>query len=253
MKTIIANWKMNGSKKLVEEIKKNFLDFKSFNCEIVLCPPFVYLEHVINCFSQSAIKIGAQNCSYQKNGALTGEISCEILSDIGCSHVIIGHSERRKLFHETGDEIVKKMRLVQEHEMTSILCVGESADQRSANLVEDVLKSQLEVLETFGDISSEKKNGNLIIAYEPVWAIGTGVIPTLEEIRDAHAFIKSNLQIYFNDQFHKIKVLYGGSLNPANAKQLLELELVDGGLIGGASLDVKAFEDICTIASFESF
>ena len=252
MKMIIANWKMNGSKKLVEEFKMNFCDFKSFNCDIVLCPPFVYLQDVINCFSKSAVRIGAQNCSYQKNGALTGEISCEILADIGCSHVIIAHSERRKLFHEISDDIDKKIRLVQEYEMTPILCVGESAEQRSANLVEDVLKSQLEVLAGLKGNSPEKNNKNLIIAYEPVWAIGTGSIPTLEQIRDAHAFIKSNLQVYFNDQFHKIKVLYGGSVNPANAKQLFELELVDGGLIGGASLDVKSFKDICTIASLES-
>ena len=252
MKTIIANWKMNGSKKLVEEFKKNFRDYKPFDCDVVLCPPFVYLPDVIDCFSQSAIKIGAQNCSHQRNGALTGEISCEILTDIGCSHVIIAHSERRKLFHETGDEIFKKMRLAQEHEMTPILCVGESAEQRAANLVEDVLKSQLEVLAGLKNSSSKSNNENLIIAYEPVWAIGTGVIPKLEQIKDAHAFIKSTLQVYFNDQFHKIRVLYGGSVNAANAKELFELELVDGGLIGGASLDVKSFKDICKIASFES-
>ena len=154
MKTIIANWKMNGSKKLVEEFKKNFRDYKPFDCDVVLCPPFVYLRDVIDCFRQSAIKIGAQNCSHQRNGALTGEISCEILTDIGCSHVIIGHSERRKIFRETSDEIVKKMRLAQEHEMTPILCVGESAEQRSANLVEDVLKSQLEVPQIPPEIES---------------------------------------------------------------------------------------------------
>ena len=252
MKTIIANWKMNGSKKLVEEFKNNFRDYKPFNCDVVLCPPFVYLRDVIDCFSQSAIKIGAQNCSHQRNGALTGEISCEILTDIGCSHVIIAHSERRKLFHETSDEIVKKMRLAQEHEITPILCVGESAEHRTANLVEDVLKSQLEVLAGLKNSSSESNNENLIIAYEPVWAIGTGVIPKLEQIKDAHAFIKSTLQVYFNDQFHKIRVLYGGSVNAANAKELFEIELVDGGLIGGASLDVKSFKDICKIASVES-
>ena len=144
------------------------------------------------------------------------------------------------------------MRLAQEHEMTPILCVGESAEQRAANLVEDVLKSQLEVLAGLKNSSSESNNENLIIAYEPVWAIGTGVIPKLEQIKDAHAFIKSTLQVYFNDQFHKIRVLYGGSVNAANAKELFELELVDGGLIGGASLDVKSFKDICKIASFES-
>ena len=252
MKTIIANWKMNGSKKLVEEFKNNFRDYKPFNCDVVLCPPFVYLRDVIDCFSQSAIKIGAQNCSHQRNGALTGEISCEILTDIGCSHVIIAHSERRKLFHETSDEIVKKMRLAQEHEMTPILCVGESAEHRTANLVEDVLKSQLEVLADLKNSSSESNNENLIVAYEPVWAIGTGVIPKLEQIKDAHAYIKSTLQVYFNDQFHKIRVLYGGSVNAANAKELFEIELVDGCLIGGASLDVKSFKDICKIASVES-
>ncbi|MEC8561860.1 MAG: triose-phosphate isomerase [Pseudomonadota bacterium] len=252
MKTIIANWKMNGSKKLVEEFKNNFRDYKPSNCDVVLCPPFVYLRDVIDCFSQSAIKIGAQNCSHQRNGALTGEISCEILTDIGCSHVIIAHSERRKLFHETSDEIVKKMRLAQEHEITPILCVGESAEHRTANLVEDVLKSQLEVLADLKNSSSESNNENLIVAYEPVWAIGTGVIPKLEQIKDAHAFIKSTLQVYFNDQFHKIRVLYGGSVNAANAKELFEIELVDGGLIGGASLDVKSFKDICKIASVES-
>ena len=210
------------------------------------------MRDVIDCFDQSAIKIGAQNCGHQRNGALTGEISCEILTDIGCSHGVIAHSERRKLFHETSDEIVKKMRLAQEHEITPILCVGESAEHRTANLVEDVLKSQLEVLADLKNSSSESNNENLIIAYEPVWAIGTGVIPKLEQIKDAHAFIKSTLQVYFNDQFHKIKVLYGGSVNAANAKELFELELVDGGLIGGASLDVKSFKDICKIASFES-
>lgn len=252
MKTVIANWKMNGSKELVGEYKRHLDDFESFECNVVLCPPFVYLEDIVSCFHKSSVKIGAQNCGYKKNGALTGEISCEILTEIGCSHVIIAHSERRQFFHEKNDEIAKKIQMAQDHKMTPVLCVGENAEQRSANEVEDVLRSQLEVLKVIKNVISTDNSANLIIAYEPVWAIGTGIIPTLQQIIDAHAFIKSILQGYFNEQGHKIKILYGGSVNPSNAEQIFKLELVDGGLIGGASLDVKSFRDLCAIGSFGS-
>ena len=252
MKTVIANWKMNGSRKLIEEYGRNLEDFESFKCNVILCPPFVYLENIINCFRQSSVKIGAQNCGYQNNGALTGEVSCEILTDIGCRYVIIAHSERRQFFHEKNDEIAKKMRMALDSKMTPVLCVGESAEQRSANDVEGVLRSQLEVLKAVKDVSLKNDSEDLIIAYEPVWAIGTGVIPTLQQIRDTHAFIKSILQGYFNDHCHNIKILYGGSVKPANAKQIFELDLVDGGLIRGASLDVTSFKKLCTIASVGS-
>lgn len=252
MKTVIANWKMNGSKKLVEDYKRHFEEFESFECNVVLCPPFVYIEDIMNRFRHSPVKIGAQNCGYQKNGALTGEISCEMLTDVGCSYVIIAHSERRQFFHEKNDEIAKKIQMAQDHKMTPVLCVGESAEQRNANDVENVLRSQLEVLKTKKNVPSDIDSSNLIIAYEPVWAIGTGITPSLQQIVDAHAFIKSILQGFFSDQCYKIKILYGGSVNPANAEQIFELELVDGGLIGGASLDVESFRDLCSIASFGS-
>ena len=248
MKTVVANWKMNGSKKLVDSFKAESKNFENFDCEVVLCPPFIYLEKFIDCFANSGVKFGAQNCSNLKNGALTGEISCEILADLNCQFVIIGHSERRKFFNEKNDEIAGKIKMARGVNMTSILCVGESAQQRDTGEVEAVLESQLEVLEAVPNILSEDSE-QLIIAYEPVWAIGTGLTPSLQEIDEAHIFIKQTLERVFTGKSSQIKVLYGGSVNTSNALGLFALENVDGGLIGGASLEVSSFKELCAIAS----
>lgn len=251
MKVVVANWKMNGSKKLVKEFEAGMQNFNASNCEVVICPPFVYLNDFMGLLKKSMIKLGAQNCSHLQSGALTGEVSCEMLRDLECDYVLIAHSERRTSFKEKNEEITNKINMALMNNLTPILCIGESARERDANAVEEVLEFQLEVLKTVTDPASIISN-KLMVAYEPIWAIGTGITPTVEQIDSTHKFIRNKLHSYFNQENSKIKILYGGSVNPSNASELFDLELVDGGLIGGASLDVRSFIELCSIANTKS-
>lgn len=251
MKSIVANWKMNGSRNLVKEFEVGLQDFEALNCEVIMCPPFVYLSDFTSVFKKSMIKIGAQNCSHIQKGALTGEVSCEMLRDLGCDYVIIAHSERRKLFEEQNEEIANKLTIAFANNLIPILCIGETAEERDANIIEKVLESQLEVMKAIVN-SAPCGFKELMVAYEPVWAIGSGITPTLEQIDSTHKFIREKLDGYFNHDSLKIKILYGGSVNLSNASELFNLEAVDGGLIGGASLDVASFKELCAIANTKS-
>ena len=229
----IANFKMNKNRS--ETI--TFLDQLNSLVEIkpktrlVVCPPFTSLAK-----STNKIFIGSQNINSNESGAYTGEISSEMIKDIGVDYVILGHSERREYFKESDKEVNKKLRITLKYDLKPILCIGETLDQRKNNLVEKTLKKQL--VESLYNIKS-----NVIIAYEPVWAIGTGETATSEIIIEAHQIIRKILNdIGFDGQ--KISILYGGSVNRNNAKGLISLDDVDGFLIGGASLDVNHFYDI---------
>lgn len=229
----IANFKMNKNRS--ETI--TFLDQLNSLVEIkpktrlVVCPPFTSLSK-----STNKIFIGSQNINSNESGAYTGEISSEMIKDIGVEYVILGHSERREYFKESDKEVNKKLRITLKYDLKPILCIGETLDQRKNNLVEKTLKKQL--VESLYNIKS-----NVIIAYEPVWAIGTGETATSEIIIEAHQIIRKILNdIGFDGQ--KISILYGGSVNRNNAKGLISLDDVDGFLIGGASLDVNHFYDI---------
>ena len=229
----IANFKMNKNRfetiNFLDELN-SLVDIKS-KTRLVVCPPFTSLIK-----SRNKISIGSQNINSNESGAYTGEISSEMIKDIGVDYVILGHSERREYFKESDKEVNKKLKVALKYNLKPILCIGETLDQRKDNLVEKTLKKQL--VESLQNIKS-----NLIIAYEPVWAIGTGETATSEIIIEAHQVIRKILNdIGFDGQ--KISILYGGSVNRNNAKSLIALDDVDGFLIGGASLDVDHFHDI---------
>ena len=234
----IANFKMHKTKSetddYISELSQYLSSHNSFN-SIVICPPFTSMPS-----DNDTLNIGAQNISSNESGAHTGEISVIMIKELGLKYVILGHSERREYFKETNQEINKKIAVTLKNDLIPILCIGESLDQREGNLMEQTLKNQL--TECLCNISFD----NIIIAYEPVWAIGTGKTATPDMIIDTHKMIRNILNdIGFDGQ--KISILYGGSVNRSNAKTLIYLNDVDGFLIGGASLDVHHFYDIYKI------
>jgi triosephosphate isomerase len=243
-KLIAANWKMY---KVPEQTKQFFNDFLPLVAghdrdEIVVCPPYIDLHTAIESAKASQIGIGAQNVYWKDEGAFTGEISPAMLTAVGCTHVIIGHSERRQYFGETDDTVNLKLKAALEHGLTPIVCVGEVLEEREAGLTEDVLRRQC--VRAFHAISA-KKSAKLVIAYEPVWAIGTGKTATSAMASDAHALIRGEAAKAFSEDFStKLRILYGGSVKPENAKALMSEQEIDGALVGGASLDPKSFAAI---------
>ncbi len=210
--------------------------------EIVICPPYVDLQAATESAKASKIAIGAQNVYWKDEGAFTGEIAPQMLVAVGCTHVIIGHSERRQYFGETDDTVNLKLKASLEHGLTPIVCVGEVLEEREAGLTEDVLRRQC--MRAFNALSA-KKAAKLVVAYEPVWAIGTGKTATPEMAADAHVLIRGEAAKAFGDEFGDgLRILYGGSVKPENAKALMSQEEIDGALVGGASLDAKSFAAI---------
>jgi triosephosphate isomerase (TIM) len=241
---IAANWKMNTilseATTLVNNLKDNLSNLEQK--EVVLCPPFIYLPAVRNILKNSNIKIGAQNVYFQPKGAFTGEISTSMLKDIGCAYVIIGHSERRHIFMEDNELINKKIKAVLTADLLPIFCVGELLEERTNNATEKVIRSQIE--NGLDDIPVDKYN-QLIIAYEPVWAIGTGKNATPEQAQEIHSFIRKLMAHLSNDVIaREIPIIYGGSVNPDNIQLLMSGEDIDGALVGGASLSADSFTKI---------
>jgi triosephosphate isomerase len=243
-KIIAGNWKMYKNPKQTSDFFRDFLPLVAGHTrdEIVVCPPYTDLCAAVEATSGSNVAIGAQDLHWEKEGAYTGEICPGMLLDIGCTHVIIGHSERRQYFGETDDVVNFKLKAALEAGLTPIVCVGEVLEEREANLTEDVLRRQC--LRAFHAISS-KKAGKLVIAYEPVWAIGTGKTATPALASEAHLVIRGETAKAFGDDFAaNTRILYGGSVKPENAKALMAEEEIDGALVGGASLDPKSFAAI---------
>ncbi len=243
-KLIAANWKMYKNPAQTEEFFRAFLPliFEHHRDEIVVCPPYIDLQAALKSAEGSQIAIGAQDVYWKDEGAFTGEISSPMLVAIGCTHVIIGHSERRQYFAETDDTVNLKLKAALEHGLTPIVCVGEVLEEREAELTEDVLRRQC--LRAFNAISV-KKAAKLVIAYEPVWAIGTGKTATPQMASDAHVLIRGEAAKAFGDEFAaQLRILYGGSVKPENANALMSEEEIDGALVGGASLDAKSFAAI---------
>jgi triosephosphate isomerase (TIM) len=243
-KLIAANWKMYKNPAQTKEFFRDFLPQIAGHerDEIVVCPPYIDLPVAIELAQGSHIAIGAQNVYWKDEGAFTGEISPGMLTTIGCTHVIIGHSERRQYFGETDDTVNLKLKAALEHGLTPIACVGEVLEEREAGLTEDVLRRQC--VRAFHAISA-KKAAKLVIAYEPVWAIGTGKTATPQMAADAHVLIRGEAAKAFGDDFaNQLRILYGGSVKPDNAKALMSEEEIDGALVGGASLDPKSFARI---------
>ena len=244
-KPIIAgNWKMN---KLTSEAVELAREVKSkagtiADREIVLCPPFTVLSSVREVIEDSFIKLGAQNMYWEVRGAYTGEISPMMLKDIGCNYVILGHSERRLYFGETNETVNKKARIAFSTGLIPIVCVGETLPQREKGETLTVIEEQVKT--GLSGLTREEGKG-LVVAYEPVWAIGTGKTATPEEVEEVQRFIRKLLgQMFGEENAQAIRILYGGSINPDNISALMSCENVDGGLIGGASLNVESFVKI---------
>jgi triosephosphate isomerase len=243
-KLIAGNWKMY---KTPEETSAFFWEFLPLVAghtrdEIAVCPPFVDLQNAVAAAAGSNVFVGAQNMHWEKEGAFTGEISAPMLNAIGVTHVIIGHSERRQYFNETDDTVNRKLELALESGLTPIVCVGEVLEEREAGLTADVLRRQC--MRAFNGISA-KKAARMTIAYEPVWAIGTGVTATPETAADAHSVIRHEAAKAFGDDFAaNLRILYGGSVKPDNCPSLMCQEEIDGALVGGASLTPQNFAEI---------
>lgn len=240
---IAGNWKMNKTVseavKLVEELKPLI---EGASAEVVVCPTFVCLNDLVKTSKNSNIGVGAQNMYYKDSGAYTGEISPVFLKDIGVEYVILGHSERRQYFKEDDSEINKKVVAALDHKLKPILCVGETLKQREAGAAFDVVSAQ--VKGCLKDLESRNLD-DLIIAYEPVWAIGTGKTATSRDANEVIGFIRKQLiELCGNDMAEKTRILYGGSVKSSNIKELMNMSEIDGALVGGASLDAKEFSGI---------
>jgi len=239
---LVANWKMNGNKisnkKLINFVNDRIN--KNTNIEVVICPPFIYLSQILE-LKGSSIKLGAQNISESQNGAFTGEISGSMLRDLKVDYVIIGHSERRQMYNDSNSVISKKFELAHQNKLTPILCVGESIDERKSGQTLTIVQSQIKSIIESTRIELFAKS---IIAYEPIWAIGTGETATPQEAEEMHSNIRKILQDYDSNIATSIPILYGGSVNGANSKDLFTMKNINGGLIGGASLNGEEFVEI---------
>jgi len=243
-KLIAANWKMYKTPDQTREFFWDFLPLVAGHTrdEIVVCPPFLDLPAALEAAKGSNVAIGAQNVHWKEEGAFTGETSTLQLLALGVTHVIIGHSERRQYFGETDDTVNLRLKTALEAGFTPICCIGEVLEEREAGLTDDVLRRQC--VRAFHAISA-KKAAKLVIAYEPVWAIGTGKTATPEIAAEAHAVIRQEASRVFGEEFAaKLRILYGGSVKPENSSALMAQEEIDGALVGGASLDPKSFAAI---------
>jgi triosephosphate isomerase len=234
---IAGNWKMNTDRTSAEGLARAVAAGAPKGVEVGVAPPFVYLETVGRALKGSSVLLGAQDVYFEKNGAFTGEISVEMLKDLGVKFVLTGHSERRHVLEESGGLIAKKAHAVYDAGLTVVHCVGEKIEERDAGKTFDVVRGQIEELSDRIDDPAR-----LVIAYEPVWAIGTGRNATAEQAQEVHAFIRKTLGEMWNKDFAQaVRIQYGGSMKPDNAAALLGQPDVDGGLIGGASLKSESF------------
>ncbi|HEY6349569.1 MAG TPA: triose-phosphate isomerase [Candidatus Angelobacter sp.] len=248
-KLIAANWKMYKTPDQARSFVAAFrpLIQAGSQAEIVLCPPFICLPAVLEATKGSGIGVGGQNLFWEKEGAYTGEISAQMLRATGCSHVIMGHSERRQFFGETDDAVNRKLKAALASDLQPIVCVGELLQEREAGLTEEVLTRQCNI--AFSEISGIEA-APLIVAYEPVWAIGTGKTATPEMAADAHRLVRDQAAKAFGDETAaNLRILYGGSVKPENAQALMSQTEIDGALVGGASLDPHSFAKIIAAAS----
>ena len=243
-KPIIAgNWKMNKTiseaASLIEQLKPMI---KGASCDVVVCPTFLSLPLVVELCKGTEIKVGAQNMHFEDEGAFTGEISPKMLKELGVEYVIIGHSERRQYFNETDETVNKKLKAAFSHDITPILCVGESLEERELEITKEVLAKQIKL-----DLTglSKEQVERLVIAYEPIWAIGTGKTATADDANNTIGFIRSVVgELYGCAVSDKVRIQYGGSVKPSTIKEQMAMEHIDGGLIGGASLKASDFAAI---------
>ena len=234
---------MNASKESVNKLMLGILSgMGKVSSEVLVCAPFPYLSQVENLVANSEVKLGAQNLNVNSSGAFTGEVSANMIKDFGAKHVIVGHSERRSLYGETNPLVAEKVKAALEGGLTPLLCVGESLEQREAGETEVVVAEQINTVIELVGIGAFR---NIIIAYEPVWAIGTGKTASPEQAQAAHLFIRDLLRESDESIAQSISILYGGSMNAGNANELISCADIDGGLIGGAALKAEDFLQIC--------
>lgn len=245
---VVGNWKMNGlraaNRSLVEAVRKGAEG--GIATEIVVCPPFVYLADIGSLLQGSAVKWGAQNLSQHEAGAQTGEVAAPMLTDLECRFVVVGHSERRTLYGETDNIVAEKFAAAQRAGLIPIVCVGESLEEREQGITEQVVERQLEAVLQHAGVGALV---NAVVAYEPIWAIGTGRTATPEQAQEVHAFIRRHVASKEDSVAEGLRILYGGSVKGSNAAELFAMPDIDGGLIGGASLKADEFLTICRAAS----
>ena len=243
-KLAAGNWKMNGTAASLAEVQALIAAQPAPACEMLLCPPATLISAMATVARGSALMVGAQDCHAKPSGAHTGDLSAPMLADAGASHVILGHSERRADHGETDAEVRAKAEAAQAAGLVAIVCVGETEAQRDAGETLAVIGAQID-----GSVPTTSTAANLVIAYEPVWAIGTGRTPTLSQIAEVHAFLRARLADHIGAQAAQVRLLYGGSVKPSNAAEIFALPDVDGALVGGASLKAADFAPIVAALS----
>jgi len=241
---VAANWKMNGTLATIRPLLGGIMEDVREDCtaEVAICPPFVYLAELSALLTNTEVHLGAQNVSQQASGAFTGEISVAMLRDFACHYVIVGHSERRHIYGESDHEVAEKFAAAVAGDLVPILCVGERLEEREDDATETVIARQLDTVIRHAGIESFRQ---AVIAYEPVWAIGTGRNATPEQAEEVHEFIRLRLARHDDACAGAVRILYGGSVKADNAENIFSMANVDGGLIGGASLNAGDFVSIC--------
>lgn len=235
-----GNWKMNGTGAALSELETLSKTHRAPTVDVLICPPATLMHRAAQTVKDSGVQIGGQDCHAEVSGAHTGDLSAEMLKDAGATSVIVGHSERREDHGEQNEDVRAKARAAMNAGLIAIICVGESLEQREAANTLDIIGGQLS-----GSIPDQSTGENLVVAYEPIWAIGTGKVPTLEEIGDVHDFIRARLERRFGEGVGRsVRLLYGGSVKPANAAEIFRVSNVDGALVGGASLKAQNFSGI---------
>jgi triosephosphate isomerase len=247
-KLVAGNWKLNGSSESSRALVSGILAGAgdAAGAEIMVCPPFVYLPEMAGLLDGTPVMLGAQDVASQSAGAFTGEVSADMLREVGCTHTIIGHSERRTLFGETDEIVAAKFQAAQAGGLVPVLCIGETLEERESGVTMDVISRQVgAVLEAAGVASF----ADAVLAYEPVWAIGTGLTASPDQAQEVHAHIRNIVAAADDKIAGGLRILYGGSVKGANAKELFAMADIDGGLIGGAALDAGEFLAICGAAA----
>ena len=241
---IAGNWKMQGSQVFVDELLHGLEVIHQLPVKMAVFPPFVYLAQANTLLQASPVHLGAQNMEYRASGAYTGEICADMLTDVGCEYVLVGHSERRQYYFESDELCAQKVIAAQKAGLIPILCVGETLQQRQQKQTLTIIEKQLATVIKHEDVNATK----LLVAYEPIWAIGTGQTATPEIAQEVHGFIRKLLESWVGELAEDILCLYGGSVKPSNAAQLLAMPDIDGALVGGASLRADSFAAICQAA-----
>jgi len=245
---VAGNWKLNGSKQSISELLAGIVDGLSTakNSDVAVCAPYVYIPQVAEILKETKLYYGAQNVSQFDSGAYTGEVSAPMLKEFGCHYAIVGHSERRSIYLESDQQVADKFIAAQKADITPILCVGELLEERESGNTENVVARQLDAVVNAAGIEAFK---HAVIAYEPVWAIGTGKTASPQQAQDVHAYIRQRLASKSAQVAENVQILYGGSVKADNAHDLFIQQDIDGGLIGGASLQAAGFIAICAAAS----